>query len=103
MELVDDPLKKELVESGHVLSRINKDIKQKKTTNTMLIKQGIMAVEGNIRFILKALGKEDLIKDIYYPFADYSRDGYGIAMNNEFFVENEFKFYIYLSPGRSPC
>jgi hypothetical protein len=70
LEFIDEPLKKELVETGHVLSRINDDIKQKKMTNTMLIKQGIMAVESNIRFILRSIGKEDMIRDLYSRHAD---------------------------------
>ncbi len=69
-EIIDDPLKRELVETAHVLLQINEDIKHKKTTNNMLIKQGIMVVESNIRYILKVFGREDMLKDIYSSNAD---------------------------------
>ena len=70
VEMADEPLKNELIETAHVLSKISEDIKQKKTANAMLIKQGILIVENNIRFILKALGKDDMIKDMYSSYAD---------------------------------
>lgn len=64
-KLVDGDDKKELQETAHILSKINDDIKQKKITNNMLIKQGMLLVESNIRFLLKAIGRDDLVKDIY--------------------------------------
>ena len=69
-KIVDDPLKKELVETAHVLLKINKDLKQKKTTNNMLIKQGAMIVEGNIRYLLKTFGKEGMLENTYSSNAD---------------------------------
>ena len=54
--MVGNPLKKELLETGHVLNTIHADIKKKKATNTMLIRQGILLVESDIRTILNALG-----------------------------------------------
>jgi len=68
--IVDDPLKKELVETAHVLLKINEDLKQKKTTNNMLIKQGAMIVEGNIRYLLKTFGKEGMMENTYSSNAD---------------------------------
>ena len=52
------------------MSTINEDIRHKRISNSMLINQGIMIVESQIRFILKAIGKEDLIKEIYSPDAN---------------------------------
>jgi len=69
-EIIDEPLKRELVETAHVLLQINEDLKQKKTTNNMLIKQGIMIMESNIRYILKAFGREDMLRNIYSSNAD---------------------------------
>ncbi|MFC1541628.1 flagellar export chaperone FlgN [Candidatus Latescibacterota bacterium] len=57
-EHVDNPLKQELIETAHVLAQINEDLKQKKITNNVLIKQGAMIVESNIRFILKTFCKD---------------------------------------------
>lgn len=72
-ETVEGPLKNELVETAHVLNEINADIQQRKLSNNLLIKQGIMVIESNIRSILKAAGKENLIKDIYSAGAEYGR------------------------------
>lgn len=58
-EMVDDPARKMLVETGHVLNSINESLALKKTSNAMLIKQGIMLVESDIRSILRALGKAE--------------------------------------------
>ena len=69
-EHVENPQKEELVEIAHVLTQIHEDINHKKITNTMLIKQGAMLVENNIRFILKALGKENMLEDTYSSNAD---------------------------------
>ena len=71
-EIAGDDFKKELLETAVVLSRINEDIRQKKISNSILINQGIIIVESQIRFILKAIGKEDLIKEIYTSGADNS-------------------------------
>ncbi|MFC1551469.1 flagellar export chaperone FlgN [Candidatus Latescibacterota bacterium] len=69
-EHVDEPLKRELLETAHVLSQLNEDLKQKKVTNNILIKQGAMIVENNIRYILKDYGKELTGDDIYTSSAD---------------------------------
>ena len=69
-EIAGEDIKKELLETAHVLSTINEDIRHKRISNSMLINQGIMIVESQIRFILKAMGKEDLIKEIYSPDAN---------------------------------
>lgn len=69
-EIVGEDLKKELDETAHVLSTINEDIRHKRITNSILINQGIMLVESQIRFILKAIGKEDIVKEIYSQDAD---------------------------------
>ena len=69
-EHVNDPLKRELLETAHVLSQINEDLKQKKITNNILIKQGAMIVEGNIRYILRDFGNELGCDDTYNSNAD---------------------------------
>ena len=72
-ERVDEPLKEELLETAHVLSQINEDLKQRKITNNVLIKQGAMIVESNIRYILKELGNEVHGDDTYTSKADAAR------------------------------
>jgi hypothetical protein len=65
VEISDDSLKKELLETAHILTRINKDIQHKKKSKALLIKQGAMIVDYNIRFLMKAMGKKDQIVDTY--------------------------------------
>jgi len=64
-----ETIRKQLLDIAHVLSTINEDIRYKKISNTLLINQGIVLVVNQIRFILKALGKEEMIRDIYSPEA----------------------------------
>ena len=54
---VCDPLKKELLETGAVLGAVYEDMKRKKVSNTLLIRQGIMMVENDIRILLSAIGR----------------------------------------------
>ena len=57
-DMIDDPVKKKLVEAGHILDAVYKDMKLKKTSNAMLIRQGMVLIENDIRAIHKALGKK---------------------------------------------
>jgi len=41
-----------------VLASIYEDMKRKKVSNTLLIRQGIMLVENDIRILMKALGRD---------------------------------------------
>ncbi len=56
--LVGDPFRKDLIETGTVLASIYEDMKRKKVSNTLLIRQGIMLVENDIRILMKALGRD---------------------------------------------
>ncbi|MFC1561265.1 flagellar export chaperone FlgN [Candidatus Latescibacterota bacterium] len=80
-KVVEDHLKKELVETAHVLLQINEDLKQKKATNNMLIKQGAMIIEGNIRYILKTFGKEGVMEDTYSSNAGAPKISGGIHID----------------------
>ena len=80
-KIVEDPFKKELVETAHVLLQINEDLKQKKATNNILIKQGAMIVEGNIRYTLKTFGKEGVLEDTYSSNADAPKISGGIHID----------------------
>jgi hypothetical protein len=55
-DMAGEPLSKELLETGNVLEYLYEDMKRKKTANTILIRQGIMLVESDIRLLLKAAG-----------------------------------------------
>ncbi len=80
-KIVEDPIKKELVESAHVLLQINEDLKKKKATNNMLIKQGAMIIKGNIRYILKTFGKEGVLEGTYSSNADAPKISGGIHID----------------------
>jgi len=54
--MVEGPLRSELLETGDVLGYIYEDMKRKKIANTLLIRQGIMMVESDIRLLLRAVG-----------------------------------------------
>jgi hypothetical protein len=62
---LDNPLRWELRETAHVLSQINEHLQRKKTTNTMLIRQGALLVENNLRYLLRASGREKLNPGTY--------------------------------------
>jgi hypothetical protein len=57
--LTGEPLRKELQETAEILSRVYDDMRHKKITNSMLIRQGILMAENDIRVILKACGRGD--------------------------------------------
>ena len=54
-DYTEGSLKRELLDTGHILTELNSDIQRRKATNTMLINQSIMLVESDIRTILNAL------------------------------------------------
>ena len=62
---LNDPLRRELQETAHVLTEINENLKRKKTINTLLIRQGAFMVENNLRYLLKACGKDTANSGIY--------------------------------------
>jgi flagellar biosynthesis/type III secretory pathway chaperone len=51
-KLASADIRKDLVESGKILSAIYEDIKRRKSANTLLIRQGIVMVENDIRLML---------------------------------------------------
>jgi len=65
--MVGDPLRKELVETGNVLACIYEDMKRRKVSNTLLIRQGIMMVESDIRLIAKVIGGDRSKSAVYTP------------------------------------
>ena len=52
----EETYKSDLLETAHVLSKINKDINKRRNSNSMLIRQGMAMIESNIRFLLKNYG-----------------------------------------------
>jgi len=72
-EMVGDPLRKELLEAGLVLSSVYENTRRKKSTNSLLIRQGIILVENDIRMILSAAGKNRHKSAVYSPGAGQER------------------------------
>jgi hypothetical protein len=57
--------RKEFTETAEILGHIHEDMKRKKVSNTLLVRQGIMMVENDIRMILNACGRGDRKKGGY--------------------------------------
>lgn len=66
-KLAAGDIRKELVEAGKILAYIYEDMKRKKVSNNLLIRQGIMMVENDIRLIMNVCGGKDGKLDIYSP------------------------------------
>ncbi len=79
--LVDDPLKKELVETGHVLASLYDDINHKKMTNNMLIKQGIILLESDIRLILDIVNQNEQKDTVYTSRADANNTSASVCID----------------------
>jgi len=79
--LVGDPSRKRLEETGHVLNTIYENIKQKKIANSMLIKQGIMLVESDIRVIYDAVSMTEHKKQGYSSKAELKRPSGGVCID----------------------
>ena len=60
-------LRKELLESGKILSTIYADIKRRKAANSLLIRQGIIMVENDIRLLLNIRARGDGKAALYSP------------------------------------
>lgn len=63
--LAGEPWRKELHETAEILSHVYDDMRRKKTSNTLLIRQGIVMVENDIRVILKACGRGGGKRPVY--------------------------------------
>jgi hypothetical protein len=61
----EESYRSDLLETAHVLSKINKDINNRRNSNSMLIRQGMAMIESNIRFLLKTMGKDDPSQGLY--------------------------------------
>ncbi|MBN1290301.1 MAG: flagellar export chaperone FlgN [Candidatus Latescibacteria bacterium] len=79
--MVDDPVRKKLIEAGHVLDSVYKDMKLKKSSNAMLIKQGVVLIENDIRTILKALGKTHSDASGYTSASRHNNESGGICID----------------------
>ena len=80
-ELVDGPLKKDFVETGHILASLNKDIQSKKTTNTMLLNQAIMLVDSDIRMILNAANRAENKEAVYTSQAESDQASQSVCLD----------------------
>jgi len=82
-EQVEEPFKRELQESGHILSNIHEDIQRKKFSNSLLIKQSIMLVESDIRLILNAVYKMKNSEAVYTSQAGSERPSQNVCLDEK--------------------
>ena len=80
-EKIDGPVRRELIETGHVLMRLNEEIQRKKSTNTMLINQSIMLVESDLRLIVGAINRAQDNEAGYDSKADSNRTPHGVRLD----------------------
>lgn len=78
---VEGPLKRELLNTGHILTQLNKDIQRRKSSNTMLINQSIMLVESDIRTILNAVNLQNRHDDRYNRKTDTGGTANGVCID----------------------
>lgn len=83
VEQVEEPIKRELLESGHILSSIHEDIQRKKFSNNLLIKQAIMLVESDIRLILNAVYKMKNSEAVYTSQAGSKRSSQNVCLDEK--------------------
>ncbi|MFC1692551.1 flagellar export chaperone FlgN [Candidatus Latescibacterota bacterium] len=69
-EEVNEPLKNELIETGHILASLYEDIQMKKISNSVLIRQSLMLVESDIRLILNAASRHEQKENMYTSQAE---------------------------------
>ena len=79
--LVDDPLHRELIETGHILSELHHDVTRKKNTNSMLIKQAMLMVENDIRLVLNAINTSERNNAVYSPASKPMRPAAGVCLD----------------------
>ncbi len=72
---VDGALTRELNESGHILTELDREIRRRKSTNSMLINQSILLLESDIRVILNAFNGGRLKDNGYSSNAKKSGSG----------------------------
>ncbi|MBT4485146.1 MAG: hypothetical protein HOC71_15885 [Candidatus Latescibacteria bacterium] len=80
-ESAEGPIKKEFIESGHILARLNEDIQRKRATNAILINQAIMLVESDIRVILDTANRLENKETGYTPQAESERTSESVCID----------------------
>ncbi|MFC1528394.1 flagellar export chaperone FlgN [Candidatus Latescibacterota bacterium] len=80
-ESVEGAIKKEFIESGHILAHLNEDIQRKRATNTMLINQAIMLVDSDIRVILNAANRLENREAVYTQEAESGRTSESVCID----------------------
>ncbi len=63
--LAGDARRKELTETAEILAHIHEDMKRKKISNSLLIRQGVMMVENDIRLIMSVCGRKEGKESMY--------------------------------------
>lgn len=78
---VEDPLRRDLIETGHILSDLHHDVNRKKITNNMLIKQAMLMVENDIRLVLNTINTKTRQDAVYSPAPKPMRPAAGVCLD----------------------
>jgi len=81
--LTNSDSKNELLESAHLLEDINREIKRKKSSNNVLVRQALMLVENDIRVIMKAMGKNSDAPGIYSPLKSKNKSNGSVRIDQK--------------------
>jgi len=82
-ELADGQNKRDLLETGHILARLQEDIRSQKVRNNSLINQAIMFVQSDIRVILNCARKKKIGDPIYNGKATPENNGGGVCVDEK--------------------
>lgn len=80
-DLVEGAVRQELMDAGHILSQLNREIQRKKVSNTMLINQSIMLVESDIRMLLNAVNIPENPDNRYTKKAGVGKTANGVCID----------------------
>ena len=80
-EMVDGVMSRELLDIGHKLNAIQDDIRRRRITNSLLLRQGMMMIESDIRTLVSAFGVKSDAKNTYSSSARETVNPGGIRID----------------------
>ena len=80
-DMVDGALSHELLDTGHKLNAIQNDIRRRRITTSLLLRQGMMMIESDIRTLVNAFGVQSDAKTTYSSSARETVKSGGIRID----------------------
>lgn len=80
-DMVDGVMSRELLDIGHKLNAIQDDIRRRRITNSLLLRQGMMMIESDIRTLVSAFGVRSDTKATYSSKARETVNSGGIRID----------------------